>query len=29
MPIAVCYRDVIGVAQRDRETFGLALAPAY
>jgi hypothetical protein len=26
MPIAVCYRDVIGVAERDRETFGLALA---
>jgi len=26
MPIAVCHRDVIGVAERQRETFGLALA---
>jgi hypothetical protein len=29
VPIAVRYRDVISVAERYRDPFGLALAPAY
>jgi hypothetical protein len=29
MPIAVCYRDVIGVAEQHGETFGVPLAPTY